>query len=140
MNKEKILFICTGNSARSQMAEGFVNNLFHNKYTAYSAGTDPSKVNSLAIQVMSELGIDISHHKSKSLNEMLDKEFDFIITVCDKANQTCPVFPNKANQIHIAFDDPSSIQGSDEQRLLVFRRVRDEIKEWISEFLAELQK
>lgn len=136
MKKQKILFVCTGNSARSQMAEGFVNNLYKDKYEAYSAGTEPSKVNPLAIKVMNETGIDISNHRSKGTVEMLDKEFDLVVTVCDTAKQTCPVFPKMVKQIHKGFEDPAAVEGSEEQKLVVFRRVRDEIREWLKGFLV----
>ena len=136
MRKQKILFVCTGNSARSQMAEGFVNNLYKDKYEAYSAGTEPSKVNPLAIKVMNETGIDISNHRSKGTIEMLDKEFDLIVTVCDTAKQTCPVFPKMIKQIHKGFEDPAAVKGSEEQKLVIFRNVRDEIREWLKGFLV----
>ncbi|MEO0083784.1 MAG: arsenate reductase ArsC [candidate division WOR-3 bacterium] len=135
MNKQKVLFICTHNSARSQMAEGLLNHLYGDKYEAYSAGTQPTQVNLYAIKVMQELGIDISRHRSKSLQEFLNQDFDYVITVCDSANETCPFFPNGKKRIHQSFQDPTSFIGisSEEEILNVFRQVRDKIKQWIQE-------
>ncbi|MDY6960087.1 MAG: arsenate reductase ArsC [Halobacteriota archaeon] len=130
MMVEKILFICTHNSARSQMAEGLVNHLLKGKYHAYSAGTEPTGVNSYATKVMEEIGIDISSHRSKSIDEFRETKFDYVITVCDNAKEVCPFFPG-GKQIHKSFVDPSTSQGTDEEILSSFRKVRDEIKEWI---------
>lgn len=112
------------------MAEGFVNALLKDKYRAYSAGTFPAGLNPLAVKVMAEEGIDISHHRSKNIEEFKDFEFDFVITVCDSAKETCPFFPGK-NIIHKDFFDPAGYEGSYEDKLNVFRKVRDEIKNWI---------
>lgn len=131
--KKKVLFICTHNSARSQMAEGFLNHLYGNDYEAYSAGTEPSEVHSFAITVMREVGIDISHHSSKSAVPFLDQDMDYVVTVCDRARQTCPFFPGGKKILHKSFEDPSQIKGSQEEALETFRRVRDEIKTWIEE-------
>ncbi|MEO0084686.1 MAG: arsenate reductase ArsC [candidate division WOR-3 bacterium] len=135
MNKQKVLFICTHNSARSQMAEGLLNHLYGDKYQAYSAGTQPTQVNPYAIKVMQEIGIDISQHRSKSVQEFLNEKFDYVITVCDRANETCPFFPNGKKRIHQSFPDPTSFIGisSEEESLNVFRQVRDKIKQWIQE-------
>lgn len=130
--KKKVLFICTHNSARSQMAEGLLNSLYGNRYEALSAGTDPTKVNPCARKVMSELGIDISKHCSKSANEFIEQEFDYVITICDHAKETCPFFPGGKKRFHKSFEDPASFKGNEADTLSVFRKVRDEIKDWIS--------
>jgi arsenate reductase len=135
VEKRKILFICTHNSARSHMAEGLVNALYAKHYKAYSAGTEPSQVNPLAIRVMAEIGIDISDHHSKGAEQFLDHEFDYVVTVCDHANQTCPFFPGGKERIHNGFQDPAAQDGTEDERLAVFRRVRDEIRHWIEETL-----
>jgi len=127
---EKVLFICTHNSARSQMAEGLVNHLLAGRYIAYSAGTEPTDVNSYAVQVMAEIGIDISSHRSKSIDEFREERFDYVITVCDHAKEVCPYFPG-GEQIHKGFEDPSVSQGTDEEILSHFRKARDEIREWV---------
>ncbi len=129
--KKKILFICTHNSARSQMAEGLLNYLYGDKYEAYSAGTQPTEVNPYAIKVMQEIGIDISHHRSKSVQDFLNQDIDYVITVCDSANETCPFFPGGKIRLHQSFQDPSSFTGSEQDILNGFRNVRDEIKKWI---------
>ena len=128
--KKRVLFLCTHNSARSQMAEGLLNTLYHKTYEAYSAGVQPTQVNPYAIEVMKELGIDISNHSSKHINEFQDEHFDFVVTVCDNARETCPFFPGKI-VLHQSFDDPSSFHGSIEESLAVFRQVRDQIKDWL---------
>lgn len=133
---KRVLILCTGNSARSQMAEGLLRHNGETRYQVFSAGTHPSVVNPLAIEAMSELGIDIGHHHSKSVDEFVDDEFDFVITVCDNANKNCPNFPGHATRIHWSFDDPAVAEGIREAKLSVFRRVRDEIAERISAFLA----
>jgi len=127
MTKKRVLILCTGNSARSQMAEGILRHIAGDKYDVTSAGTIASFVRPQAIAVMNEIGIDISAHRSKCLDEFLDQHFDYIITVCDNANQTCPTFPGNAERIHWSFEDPAEAQGTEEQILDVFRRVRDEI-------------
>ncbi|MGD9031833.1 MAG: arsenate reductase ArsC [Desulfobacteraceae bacterium] len=131
--KRKILFICTHNSARSHMAEGLVNALYAENYKAHSAGTEPSQVNPLAIRVMAEIGIDISDHHSKGVEQFLNQEFDYVVTVCDHANETCPFFPGGKERIHNGFQDPAAQDGTEDERLAVFRRVRDEIRHWIEE-------
>ncbi len=131
--KKKVLFICTHNSARSQIAEGFLRALYGNKFDAYSAGTHPSGVNSYAIEVMKEKNIDLSDHTSKSIDQFREMEFDYVVTVCDGAKETCPVFPKGKEFLHRRFEDPSQGTGSEEEKKVLFRRVRDEINSWIIE-------
>ena len=109
--KQKVLFICTHNSARSQMAEGLLNALYGDRYEAYSAGTQPTEVNPYAIKVMAEMGIDISKHRSKSVEEFRGKKFDYVVTVCDHAKETCPFFPGGEKYLHQGFKDPSDLRG-----------------------------
>jgi arsenate reductase len=135
MDKKKILFICTHNSARSQMGEGIINSMFSKKFEAVSAGTEVSIVKPQAIQVMKEIGIDISDHTSKHLETFYGTVFDLVITVCDNAKKTCPWFPGAKEMIHKSFPDPSSATGSDEEKLQFFRKVRDQILKWIKEEL-----
>ncbi|ACI19105.1 arsenate reductase ArsC [Dictyoglomus thermophilum] len=137
MAKKKILFVCTHNSARSQMAEGIVNALYGDEYEAYSAGTEPRGVNPLAIEVLKEIGIDISHHRSKSIEEFKGQEFDYVVTVCDNAKENCPFFPGGKKYIHRGFMDPASVEGSYEEKLYAFRKVRDEIMDWIKSYFIE---
>ena len=131
----KILILCTGNSCRSQMAHGWLQS-FDTTLNVYSAGTEPAEqVNSKAIQVMKEVGIDISNHKPKSVNQYLNEEWDYVITVCGGANESCPVFSgNVKHRLHIGFDDPSHAVGTDEFIWSEFRRVRDEIKNKFEKF------
>ncbi|MCX7879444.1 MAG: arsenate reductase ArsC [Ignavibacteria bacterium] len=131
----KILILCTGNSCRSQMAEGFLKSL-DSTLEVFSAGTSPaSKVNPYAIKVMNEIGIDISNNRPKHLDEFLDNSFDYVITVCDNAKQTCVVPPKNADKIlHIGFEDPADATGTEEEILRTFRKVRDEIREAFSDF------
>jgi arsenate reductase len=131
--KKKVLFICTENSCRSQMAEGILRYFKGDEYEVFSAGTNPSVVDPRAIKVMAEIGIDISGHKSKSVQEFLDKDFDFVITVCDKAKEACPVFYRGDKHVHWSFIDPKEARGSEKEVLQIFRRVRDEIKLRIQE-------
>jgi arsenate reductase len=121
--RKTVLFLCTHNSARSQMAEGLLMAKFPSKYIVYSAGTHPTLINPLAIQVMTEIGINISSNMSKSLEKFLDITIDFVVTVCDTAKENCPFFPGARNYIHKSFEDPAS--------LAEFRRVRDQIKSWV---------
>lgn len=135
-NKKRVLILCTGNSARSQMAEGILRHDGGEAFEVESAGVKPSSVRPEAIQAMQEIGIDISGHRSKSVDEFVGQEFDYIITVCDNAKETCPVFPGKAKRIHQNFEDPPAPgTGCDEKRLMIFRRVRDEIREWMKGFI-----
>ena len=134
----RILILCTGNSCRSQMAHGFLQS-FHPELRVFSAGTDPGgKVNALAIDVMKEIGVDISHHTSDSVDMYLDHEWDFVITVCGGANENCPAFLGKVkNRLHIGFEDPSEAQGTEKFIMSEFRRVRDEIKKDFWKFYVE---
>lgn len=137
MAKERILFLCTGNSARSQMAEGLLKSLAGNQFEIFSAGIKPTKVNPLTIKVMHEIGIDISGYRAKSVSEFINRKFDYIITVCDNARQTCPVFPGKYQKISWDLEDPVSAYGTDEDNLMLFRKTRDSIKQRISNFLLQ---
>lgn len=125
---KKVLFLCTGNSARSQMAEGFLRHMAGDRFEAYSAGVKPTAVNPLAIKVMAEIGIDISKHRSKSMMEFIDQSFDCVITVCGNAQKTCPVFPGEHKKVHWDLEDPVASEGNEEDKLKVFRKIRDEIK------------
>lgn len=130
---KKVLFLCTENSCRSQMAEGILRHLRGDKFEVESAGIKPSVLNPTAIKVMAEIGIDISGHRSKSVEEFQGTNFDFVITTCDAARETCPVFPSKARHLHWSHDDPAEAKGSEEEILSAFRKVRDEIKSKIQE-------
>jgi len=140
--KKKILILCTGNSCRSQMAEGFLK-MFDRDLEVYSAGTKPAeKVNQNAVQVMREVGIDISSHYPKDVEQFINQSFDYVITVCDNAKETCPVFIGKVGkQLHIGFEDPAEAKGTEEEILSIFRKVRDEIKrDFYKFYLEELKK
>lgn len=134
--KERILVLCTGNSARSQMAEGLLREALGARFEIHSAGSKPSRVRPEAVAVMKELGIDISGHRSKHLDEYLGTEFRYVITVCDHAAETCPVFPGIAERIHWSFEDPAAVEGDEETRLAAFRRIRDQIAERVRAFAA----
>jgi arsenate reductase len=134
---EKVLFICTHNSARSQMAEGLLRTLYGVEYEAFSGGTQPSEVNPHAVRVMAEMGIDISAHRSKHVKEFLGVTFDSVVTVCDKAKESCPFFPGAKEYIHQSFADPATCTGTEEEILDCFRRSRDEIKGWIEKTFGE---
>lgn len=125
----RVLFLCTGNSARSQMAEALLRTYGGADFAVASAGTDPKGLNPLTIEVMTEVGIDVSTQQSKSLDRLLDQSFDYVITVCDRARDNCPTFPGDNKRIHWSFDDPAAATGSHAQQLAVFRRVRNEIGE-----------
>ncbi len=131
-----ILVLCTGNSARSQMAHGYLQYFAGNRATVYSAGVAPHGVNPLAVQVMAEDGVDISHHTSNHVDEYVTLPIDYVITVCDNAREQCPYFPSSAQQIHHGFTDPSHAPGED--RLAQFRVVRDQIKAYTEPFINEL--
>ena len=133
----KVLFLCTGNSCRSQMAEGLVNHDQGPNVQAFSAGLTPSRVHPKAIQVMKEIGIDISHHRSKHFKKFEGQSFDCVITLCDEAREVCPVFPGAAQQHHFGFMDPVTASGSEDQILAVFRKVRDKIHEEVVSWLKE---
>ena len=134
---KRVLFICTRNSSRSQMAEALVNHDLAGEYEAFSAGTEPSSVNPLAIAVMKELGIDISHKRSKGLEEFSGQEFDYVITLCSQADEACPVFFGGTKKIHMGFPDPTATFGSHEEKLAAFRKVREEIRNQVVGFLAK---
>jgi len=137
MSKKRVLLICTGNSARSQMAEGLVNHLLGGTWEAFSAGIRPAeRVNPLAIQAMAELGVDISAHRPKSIDEFRQAAFDVVITVCDQAARNCPAWLGQGHVTHMGFPDPAMAQGSDEERLQVFREVRDAIRRQVLDFLV----
>jgi arsenate reductase len=128
-NRKRVLILCTGNSARSQMAEGLLRHDAGDQFEIASAGVAPSRVRPEAIEVMREIDIDISGQRSKSVDEFAGQEFDYVITVCGNANEQCPIFAGKAQRIHWSFEDPAAVPGDAEKRLVVFRRVRDEIRE-----------
>lgn len=132
--KERVLILCTGNSARSQMAEGLLRHYAGDKFEVESAGTKPGAVRPEAIAVMRELGIDIGSHRSKSVQEFDGQDFDYVITVCDSARESCPMFFGKAKRLHHDFDDPATFQGSEEERLASFRQVRDNLREYLKGF------
>ena len=134
--KKKVLFICTHNSARSQMAEGLLKAMFGQRCEVYSAGVQPSSVDPFAIKAMKEIDIDISNQYSKHIDELKGKQFDYVITVCDQAREACPHYPLAERTIHMDFEDPTASMGSDAERLTVFRRIRDEIKDWIESFFG----
>ena len=127
MDKQRVLILCTGNSARSQMAEGLLRSMAGGRFAVFSAGTKPSLVRPEAILAMRELGVDLSSHRSKSVDEYRDASFDFVITVCDNASESCPIFSGKAERIHWSFEDPAAVEGSEEVRLASFRKIRDQI-------------
>jgi len=132
----RVLFLCTHNSARSQMAEGLLRYLAGDRFGAYSAGTEATRVRPLAIRVMEEIGIDISSQASKTLDRYLNEPFDYVITVCDEANEACPFFPGASTRLHWSLTDPSQAEGSQQERLAVFRRVRDELRNRIEQELT----
>jgi arsenate reductase len=134
--RRKVLFLCTHNSARSQMAEGLLRHLAGDRFEVHSAGTEATRVKPEAIAAMTELGVDISGQESKGLERYLGEPFDYVVTVCDDANEACPVFPGAKNRLHWSFGDPSRATGSDEERLEVFRAVRDEIQRRIERELV----
>ena len=137
--KPRVLIVCTGNSCRSQMAEGLLRHFSKGQFEVESAGTHPSFVHPLSIKVMKEIGIDISHHTSKSVEQFIDEQFDYVITVCDSARESCPYFPNAKKRLHIPFEDPVTSWGDEEKRMDKFREVRDQIKEKIQELSPRLQ-
>jgi len=132
----RVLILCTGNSARSQMAEGLMRHHGGARYKVHSAGTVPVAVNPLAIEAMREIGIDISSHHSKSVAEFAGRQFDTVITVCDSAAEHCPVFPGAPSRIHWSFPDPAAVPGSREEKLAAFRRVRDDLERLIRSFVS----
>ena len=137
MVKSKVLFLCTHNSCRSQMAEGFLRHLAGDRFEAASAGAHATRVNPDAIRVMKEVGIDISTHRSKDASELLKERFSYVVRVCDRAKETCPIFPGAFRYYDWGLDDPAAAQGTEAERLAAFRRVRDEIERRVQEFLTK---
>jgi arsenate reductase len=143
IKKLNILFLCTGNSCRSQMAEGWARHLKGDLVDVWSAGIETHGLNPLAVKVIAEAGVDISNHRSKHLNEIKDVRFDWVITVCDSANERCPVFPGKVKRFHIGFDDPPKLARSaknEEEALAHYRRVRDQIRRFVEEMPGNLEE
>ena len=134
--KGRVLFLCTGNSCRSQMAEGWLRHLAGDRFEVASAGTRPAGLHPGAVLVMGEAGVDIAGHRSKNVSEFLHQSFDFVITVCDSAKEACPYFPGEVQRLHWSFADPAAFSGTYEERLAVFRQVRDQIAERITAFAA----
>ncbi len=132
--RKRVLVLCTGNSARSQMAEGLLRSMAADRFEVFSAGTRPAGLNPLAVAAMGEIGIDISRHHSKSVEEFSRQSFDYVITVCDSAKESCPIFPGAVERLHYSFEDPAAAHRSEQDRLAVFRRVRDQIGERLREF------
>ena len=133
-SKLKVLFLCTGNSCRSQMAEGWARRLRGNELEAYSAGVEPHGLNPRAVKAMAEAGVDISAHHSKHVNDLKDIPFDYVVTVCDDANESCPIFPGNAARVHVSFDDPPRLAKeakSEHEAMSHYRRVRDEIRRFV---------
>ncbi len=139
-DKIKILFLCTGNSCRSQMAEGWARHLKGDVIEAYSAGVWPARINPKTIKVMAEAGVDISDQTSKHVDELLWIDFDYVVTLCDNAKELCPVFPGKAKLIHRAFEDPIAVSGSEDKILQAYRKTRDDIKEFIKTLPGSLEQ
>ncbi len=134
--KKTVLILCTGNSARSQMAEGLLRHDAGDRFEVASAGTRPTCVRPEAIEVMKEIGIDISGHRSKSVDEFAARDFDYVLTVCDNARETCPIYPGHSNRLHHSFQDPAALEGSQETRLAAFRKVRDQIRQYLKAVLV----
>ena len=135
--RARVLFVCTHNSARSQMAEGWLRRLAGERYDVASAGTEATRVHPLALRAMAEVGVDLGGHTSKTLERFRDERWDWVITVCDAANERCPLFTGPARRVHWSFDDPSRATGSEDERLATFRRVRNEIRARLDHWLAE---
>ena len=135
---ERVLILCTGNSARSQMAEGLLRDMAGDRFEVVSAGVAPTRVRPEAIEVMREIGIDISGHRSKSVDEFTGQQFDYVITVCDNANQECPMFPGKSERIHWSIDDPAAVSGDEDARLIAFRTARDELRARLEETFSKI--
>jgi arsenate reductase (thioredoxin) len=136
MTRRRVLFLCTHNSARSQMAEGFLRQLAGDRFEVASAGTEATRVHPLAIRAMRDVGVDISLHTSKTVDPLLDRPWDYVITVCDSANERCPLFPGRTTRLHWSFDDPSQATGTEDERLDTFRRVRNEIQTRLGAWLT----
>ncbi len=139
-DKKRVLVLCTGNSARSQLAEGLLRHDGGERFEVESAGTIASFVRPQAIAAMKEIGIDISGHRSKCVDEFTGQDFDYVITVCDNAKENCPVFPGKTQRIHWSFDDPAEAEGTEDEKLAVFRRVRDQIRERFRGFIENTKE
>lgn len=138
--KKRVLILCTGNSARSQMAEGLLKKLGADDFEVESAGVAPSRVRPEAVEAMREIGVDISSNRSKSVDEFTGRSFDYVITVCDNAKETCPVFSGMATRVHRSFEDPPPATAGDyESRLRIFRKVRDELSVWLTDFIKNRQ-
>ena len=131
--KKMVLFVCTHNSARSQMAEGMMNAFYGDRYTAYSAGTSPSAVNPHALKALAEIDVDISKNRSKGVPVFAGKKFDYVVTVCDSAKEQCPFFPGSKKYLHASFDNPSEFRGTEKEVMANFRRIRDGIREWMKD-------
>jgi len=131
MPARRVLFLCTHNSARSQMAEGLLRHLGGDRFEVHSAGTEATRVRPLAIKAMNELGIDISTQRSKTLDPYVDQRFDYVITVCDDANESCPIFPNATHRLHWSLPDPSKATGTETEQLGIYRQVRDDLRKRI---------
>ena len=137
MKTTRVLVLCTGNSARSQMGEGLFRDEGGASFEVFSAGTRPSRVRPEAIAVMHEIGIDISGNRSKSVDELAGQAFDFVVTVCDNARDNCPVFPGATKRIHWSLEDPAAVQGTEDERLAAFRHTRDQLRERVKTFVQE---
>jgi arsenate reductase len=137
VSRPKVLFLCTGNSARSQMAEGYVRHVAGNEFEPISAGIEPKGLNPMAVEAMKEIGIDISRQASKDVREFLGQAIPYVVTVCDNAKQRCPIFPRTYKFLHWSLEDPAEATGSREEKLAVFRRVRDEIRQRIEQELLQ---
>lgn len=133
-DRKRVLILCTANSARSQLAEGLLRHDHGEKFEVESAGARATEVRPEAIQVMKEIGIDISRHRSKAVDEFAGQSFDYVLTVCDNARESCPIYPGHTNRFHHSFEDPAAAQGTNEERLATFRRVRDEIRDYLRSF------
>ena len=136
--KKRVLILCTANSARSQMAEGLLRADHGENFDVESAGTRGTQVRTEAMAVMKEIGIDISGHRSKVVDEFADQSFDYVLTVCDNAEESCPIYPGHANRIHHSFEESAAVTGSEEERLAAFRRVRDEIRQYLKDFTNQI--
>jgi len=138
--KKSVLFVCTHNAVRSQIAEAFLNHIYGDRYSAFSAGSDPTQVDPLVVNVMKAIGIDVSSNQSKNLNVFQGMHFDYVVTVCDHTQESCPYFPEGNVRIHKSFPDPSKFQGSSDDKIKEFKRVRDEIKAWVEKEFNQAMK
>jgi arsenate reductase (thioredoxin) len=138
--KKRVLILCTGNSARSQMAEGLLRHDAGDGFEVASAGTHPSRVRPEAIAVMREIGIDISGQRSKSVDEFAARDFDYVLTVCDSARESCPIYPGHGRRIHHSFEDPAAVEGTAGERVEAFQKVRDDIRQYLREFVYNIQR